>query len=279
MMFSRNPSLMDEREMSKMDSPDKSNGRALFLRYISNGMDAAEHEAMENRLLRDHEFSDEMAACEQELIDAYAVGSLSAAEIAILEPWIALSERRIQQVRMAQAFLQRRQNRAPMIRVWAPWTALAACLLLGAGLLLRTSLRGSLPGKVETPAIVPSQPNLSSSAKPLLKPDVVLLVAERIRGEQQTPAFLIHAASPIQLEVLLATGLGSGYSLKIVRAEDSAHPIFEQSNLEPHSVHGEVYLSSTITAGSLHPGTYDVILSRDGETHISRFAIRWYPSK
>lgn len=270
---------MDEREVLKMQSTDNNNERALFLRYITNRMDAAEREAMENRLLSDHEFSDQMAACEQELIDAYATGLLNAAEITILKPWIALSERRTQRVRIARSFLQRKQNRVRMINVWVPWAALAACLLLGAGLLRHTSLRRSLPGEVEAPAIAPSQPTLSSSTRPSLKPDVVLVVAERIRGEQQIPTFLIHSASPIQLEVLLATGLGSGYGLKIVRAEDSAHPILEQSNLEPHSVHGEIYLSSTITAGSLHPGTYDVILSRDGETHISRFAIRWYPPK
>lgn len=257
---------------------NQSNGRTLFLRYLTNGLSTTEQEEFESRLLGDHEFSDEMAVCEQELIDAYATQALTASKMAELKPWIENSSKRLQRVEMAQALLRQKQT-----SVWMGWRTatvlgLAACFLLAIGLVLAWSSwqKKQQPqaesSKAHTPAGNPSPAPLT------VKPDVILVVAERIRGDQKIPTFAIHPAHPVQLGILLTTDVGSDYSVRVISTQPALHPVFEQQDLKPQSANGQSYLSLSLPAESLHPGTYDVVVKRGQDTLIARLVVQWRSS-
>lgn len=277
MMFSKIPTLKGERELLRMESTDKGHQCTRFLHYVTNRLSASEREAMESRLLTDQEFSDEIAACEQELIDAYAVRTLSADDMAELEPWIESSTLRMQRVAVARSFLMRKQH---ALRTWsgkASLLALAACLFFTISLIAIWSPWIRKPHQsTNSQALAPSAPPPAAQLQPAPKPDVILLVAERMRGEQaKIPTFVLHRGSPVRLEILLATDVGSSYALKILPAQPGAQPVFAQANLEPQSIHGQRYLSAVLTGVQLDPGTYDAIVTRHGETQRSSFAIKW----
>src|SRR5450432_3561293 len=79
--------------------------RSLLLRYLSSKLPDAELAAFEQRLLTDHAFSDEVAACEQDLIDDYARNRLSPQERSELEPWVNATPGRRHRVATARALL------------------------------------------------------------------------------------------------------------------------------------------------------------------------------
>jgi anti-sigma factor RsiW len=57
--------------------------------------------------ITDQDFSDAVAVHEQDLIDAYALGSLTPEEARSIQTWIEASPRRMQRVGMARALLVR----------------------------------------------------------------------------------------------------------------------------------------------------------------------------
>jgi hypothetical protein len=268
-----------------MELTDKGHECTRFLHYVTNRLSASERGEMENRLLTDQEFSDEVAACEQELIDAYAVRSLNADEMAELQPWIEASTMRMQRVAVARSFLMRKQH---ALRTWsgkASVLALAACLFFTISLIAIWSpwIRKPTPPQIAQ-THPPSSLRPMSAAQPIQsdsrQPDVILLVAERMRGESaKIPTFVLHRGSPLKLEILLATDIGPGYTLKIVPARPGAQPVFEQANLEPQSIHRQRYLSVMLTGVQLDPGTYDAVVSRLGEEHVSSFVLKWQAAR
>lgn len=260
----------------KMESTEIRGARTLFLHYVTGRLSIPEQEEMEGRLLADQEFSDMMAVCEQELIDAYATGSCTPDELTQLRPWIEGSATRVQRLDIARSFL-RKTKRVPMpLRTGVFVLAFAACVLLAAGIVVIRFPRITKPGTSSNvsrsaPAPVESQP-----ASPVPgKADVILLIAERIRGNQgQIPTFFIHVGSSVNLEILLANDTGSHYSLKIVREGSHPRTMFEKSDLEPHLADGQRYLTATLDPGSIPPGTYNVVLTRAGDTQLIRFAVK-----
>jgi hypothetical protein len=265
-----------------MESTGTDNLRTLFVNYVTDRLSAPEREEMEDRLLADQEFSDSMAICEQELIDAYATRSLTTGDAENLRPWIEGSETRLQRVALARTLLQKRRHvwRLPAKTVLL---ALAACLLLTIGLIIRWSPWIQKPGQrpvseAQAPSSATSPAETKPARAPVQKTDIILLVAERIRGQQgQIPTFIIHPGNPIKLEILLATDAAAGYGLKIVRSGTRATPVYAQPYLEPHSIDGQEYLSTMLTGESLSPGTYDAILTRGGKSLVSRFVIKRQP--
>jgi hypothetical protein len=260
-----------------MESIDKRDARTLFLNYVTGRLSTTEQEGVESRLLMDQQFSDTMAVHEQEHIDAYATGSFTAEELAQLRPWIEGSAARMQRVAIARSFLRqsRRIDRPLKAKLLA--LALAACLLLAAGLVVsrnRWISRPSTPANISKSA--PAADGDQSASPRAGKADVILLIAERIRGTQeQRPTFFVKAGNPIKVEILLATDAGSQYGLKIVREGTSPQTILETSNLEPQLADRHPYLVATLRPGSVPPGTYKVLLIHAGDTQMMRFEVKW----
>jgi hypothetical protein len=250
--------------------------RASFLRYITGRLPEPDKTRFEERLLEDQDFSDTAAACEQELIDNYALRRLDAEETRAVGLWIEASPERVARVTMARVLLQATPQRGQQKKKTSITLAAAASLLAAATLYLVNSKMSHHQQQATQLSASNTAPQDQTAPAATTKPDIVLIAAERTRGEQKTATYQIHRESPIQLQVLLPGETNhSGYQLRIVSLTDPSKTLLEQNELEAQSLAGQLYLTATLPPGSLPPATYTASVSRQGDTLISTFALKW----
>jgi hypothetical protein len=250
--------------------------RASFLRYITGRLPEPDKTRFEERLLEDQDFSDTAAACEQELIDNYALRRLDAEETRAVGLWIEASPERVERVTMARVLLRATPPRGQPKKKTNITLAAAASLLAAATLYLVNSKLSHHEQQATQLSASNSPLQDQTAATATTKPDIVLIAAERTRGEQKTVTYQIHRESPIQLQVLLPGETNhSGYQLRIVSFTDPSKTLLEQNELEAQSIGGQLYLTATLPPGSLPPATYTASVSRQGDTLVSTFALKW----
>ena len=251
--------------------------RASFLRYITGRLPEPDKTRFEERLLEDQDFSDAAAACEQELIDNYALRRLDAEEARAIGLWIEASPERVERVTMARVLLRATPQRGQPKKKTNITLAAAASLLAAATLyLVNSKLSHHEQQATQLSASNSPLQEQTAATAATTKPDIVLIAAERTRGEQKTVTYQIHRESPIQLQVLLPGETNrSGYQLRIVSLTDPGKTLLEQNELEAQSIAGQLYLTATLRPGSLPPATYTASVSRQGDTLISTFALKW----
>jgi negative regulator of sigma E activity len=255
--------------------------RPALLRYITGRSTEFERAHFEERLLVDQEFSDAAAVCEQELIDAYALQQLNADETAGLKSWIDNSPGRTQRVKMARPLLLAGPQRIRSKQRIAFMLAVAACVLVAITLPLahRTAQKDATSvSQAPAPNAMPSPSAIAPSVTvpSAIKPDVILLAAERVRGEQQTVSYQVHRDAPVQLQVMLnGETARSGYRLQVVPMEGPRHILLDKTDLQAQSINGQLYLNVALPPGFLSPATYTASVSRHGETLVSHFMLKW----
>ena len=255
--------------------------RQALLRYIAGRSTESERAEFEERLLTDQEFSDDAAMCEQELIDAYALQQLSVDDMEGLRAWVESSPPRRERVKMARAILLARPPKIRIQRRIAFIWAAAACVALAVTLpLMKKIAQRNPPAVSQTAATNPQQveganaPLVASSEA--MKPDVILLAAERVRGEEQPATYKVHRNAPVQLQIILPGETErSGYGLQVVPLDEPHHVLLEKADLQAESMNGQLYLEVTLPPGSLPPSTYTASVSRDGETLVSNFILQY----
>ncbi len=253
--------------------------RLSLLRYIAADLTADERAIFEERLLTDQDFSDAIAAYEQDLIDAYALGSLTAEEARSIPTWIEASPRRMQRVNMARAFLIRRPQKIRRKQYVTITLAAAACVLAAVGVTLSLTSKSmrqnsTIVSSGTMAAVQKGMPDTPPGNT--AKPEVILLVAERTRGQQQITTHQLHSGAPVQLQILLAGETArSGYLLKIHFLGEDKHVLPEYKDLNAESVGGQLYIKVDLLPGSLSQGTYRAFVSRGGDTLVSDFSVRW----
>ncbi len=253
--------------------------RMRLMRYVTGKLTEEESARFEEQLLSDQEYSDAAAVCEQAMIDAYAQGSLDAEEMSALRVWIEASPHRMQRVEIARAFLRQKPQSVHSIWNRTALFALTACILAAIGvalILVNRPIKNSSTAAlapVSPHAVAP--PTAPSAAVLAQKPAVILLIAERIRGEQQVATYRIPHDAQVQLQVLLpGETAGSGYTLEVASLDDQAHVLLSQKHLKAQSIEGQLYLSATFAPGSLPPGSYRASVIRNEDTLISQFAVK-----
>jgi len=260
--------------------------RASFLQYITGRLPEPDKTHFEEQLLKDQDFSDAAAACEQELIDAYALHRLDAKETRTIGLWVEASPDRVERVAMARALLQAAPQQGLRRRQISFALAAAACLLVAATLylvntrMLHREQRNTQLSAAMTPPQTQIQPQAPKSAATTAtaKPDIVLIAAERTRGEQKTATYQVHRESPVQLQIVLPSEAArSGYQLRVTPLADPRKTLLRQNDLEAQSVAGQLYLTVTLPPGSLPPATYLASVSHQGDTLISTFTLKWAP--
>lgn len=254
--------------------------RASLMRYLTGKSTAEESSRFEERLLADQEFSDAVAASEQDLIDAYASESLDAKDRDAIQFWIEASPRRMQRVTMSRALFAKQPQRIRQGWQIVGMLAAAACVLAVVGMTLFLAKRlisnPSTAALSAQPAhaVAPSNGAPSRSAGPI-QPQIIFLVAERIRGEQQITSHAILPDAPVEMQVLLPQEIAlSGYTLTVSSLDDGSHVFWEQEHLQAKSAQGRLYLSVTFAAGSLPRGRYRASVSRGEDTLTAQFAIK-----
>jgi hypothetical protein len=255
---------------------------ASFLAYITGRLPDSDRARFEEQLLEDQDLSDAAASCEQDLIDAYALRRLPPDETRAVGLWIEASPARVERVRIARALLKitPRSSRRRQIDIIL---AIAACLLVAATLFQMTGrllhprqqttqlATNSAPpqNKIPTPAPTPSAP---------AKPDVILLAAERTRGEQTIAIYQVHRASPIELQIVLPSETAhSGYQVRLATLTDPTRTLLQQDHLEAQSMAGQLYLTIALPPGSLAPATYTASVTQHDNTLLSTFTLKWIP--
>jgi anti-sigma-K factor RskA len=259
-------------------SPDKL--RASFLQYIMGRMPETERSGFEEQLLGNQEFSDTAAACENDLIDDYALHRLDPDAAQSIRLWIEASPQRVQRVAIARALLtttrrrsrytQTSQHRARQI---GAVLAAAACLLIAAAAYrIHTRTRSEQLSAANTPPPVPAAINQPQSATP----DIVLLSAERTRGRQAITTYKIHRASSLELQIVLPGETArSSYHVQIRRFADPQKIMLQKDALEAQILAGQLYLTLTAPPNSLPPATYIASVIRQNETLVSVFTLQW----
>lgn len=253
------------------------------LRYLTGAMMGEERDTFEMRLLMEHGHSDAVAVCEQEILDSYALGELDPEQARALQPWIEATPARRERVRMARALLREK----PRVigrgkQLVALLLAAAACIAVGLGITFRVLHKSASPSKAASPSIASPVERSTNGAASVLgsaqKTGVILLVAERLRGEPPIPAFRMDADVPIELQVLLNGGVSRPkYGLKIVSSGIRQRIVVERSGLSVQKKDGHSFLDVTLPAGSLPPATYDVLVGDRDDRLFSRFSIRPTP--
>jgi hypothetical protein len=256
------------------------------LRYLTGALIGDERESFETRLLLDHDFSDAVAVCEQELIDSYALGQMDPAEARSFQSWIDAVPARAERVRMARALLQKSpQTMGGRRQLVAVILAAAACVLIAIGITLHSANKSeskSLASQAKPPSAEKSLASAVSSPEAVTPPldgsekaVVILLVAERLRGEEPITQFRVRPGASIELQVLL-TGKApdTPYKLQIVSSDPKPRILVERKGLKVHEKEGHRYIEVTLPAGSLPAKTYDVFVSERDNRLFSRFAIR-----
>ncbi len=252
--------------------------RMNLVRYLAADLTAEERDLFEERLLTDQDFSDAVAVHEQDLIDAHALRSLPPDEALSVQLWIEASPNRMQRVRMARALLVGRHQRIRRKQRIAIVLATAACILVAIGITLnltgksmRQNSKSVSPGTIATLQRGVSQTPPGNATKP----EVILLVAERIRGQQQITTYQIPPNVSVQFQVLLAgEPANSDYTLKIVSHDAKQHILLERRDLKAQVQRGQSYVEAIFPPGSLPPGDYYAFVSRNEDTLTSHFAVR-----
>jgi hypothetical protein len=255
--------------------------RASFLLYITGLLPEPGKTHFEEQLLADQNFSDAAAACEQELIDAYAMHRLDAEETRTIGLWVEASPDRVERVAMARALLQATPHRGLHRRQISFVLAAAACLLVAATLYLVNTkmLHHQQPNTQLSAANTSRQAQTAAATTSITaKPDVVLIAAERTRGEQKTATYQVHRESPVQLQIVLPSEAArSGYQLRVTPLAYPRKTLLRQNDLEAQSMAGQLYLTVTLPPGWLSPATYLASVSHQGDTLTSTFTLKWAP--
>ena len=252
--------------------------RRSVLRYLAADLTAEERALFEERLLTDQDFSNAVAVEEQDLIDDYALGALTQQETRSIQTWIEASPRRTERVSMARAFLVRRPQKLRRKQYVTIMLAAAACILAAVG--IRLSLTSELirqNSKIVSSGPIGSVQNGPPQTSPGngAKPEVILLVAERTRGQQQITTHRLRSGAPVQLQIILVGETArSGYLLRIHSLGEDKRVLPEYKDLNAESVGGQLYIKVDFSPGSLPPGPYRAFVSRDGDTLVSDFAAR-----
>jgi hypothetical protein len=183
---------------------------------------------------------------------------------------------------MARALLQATPQRGLRRQRIGVALAIAACLFVAATLyLVNTRMRHQAQRTNQLSAAnAPPQNQAPATAAPntdhAIKPDVVLIAAERIRGEQKTATYQLHREAPIQLQILLPSETErAGYQVRVTPLADQNNILLQQNNLEAQSISGQLYLTVTLPPGSLSPATYTASVSRQSNTLVSVFTVKW----
>ena len=152
--------------------------RARFLRYITGRLPEPDKTRFEERLLEDQDFSDTAAACEQELIDDYALHRLDAEETRAVGLWIEASPERVERVTMARVLLRATPQRGQPKKKTNITLAAAASLLAAATLyLVNSKLSHHEQQATQLSASNSPLQEQTAATAATTKPDIVLIAA------------------------------------------------------------------------------------------------------
>jgi len=251
-----------------------------FLRYVTGRMKPDEALSFEDRLLSDHAFSDAAAVSEQNLIDSYAAGELNEADRAALQPWIEAAPRRMQRVRLSLSLqdlgsckVERRWGMRFVLPIAAVIAGLAILTWM-AGKHFGHSARATSETATRNGTPAGSGAASTSTNPPAPADQVILVVAERVRGEIPAHFVTPRRNSALTLQVLLPEGAANApYRIRVARAEGRPDVVLDERGVKPVVTGSRLYLIAHLPEDAATPGSYTVSIDGSEESFLSRITL------
>jgi hypothetical protein len=246
----------------------------LFRRYLLGELDETEQEALEKDLLTGDEHFQELLIAEDELVDDYCAGTLSASEEQEYRRHFLITPERREQHRFGAALREHlsaaaeHQPAAPVVerpaRSTLPWLPLAAAAVMtlvvaGVWYVLQTQ---RVPVRLEQTA---RQVEGSTVA--------FFLTSGNLRSLPETEQTITIPAAVafVELQLDLPAGTSGDHE---VRLEDArSEKVLAQGTLPARIIEGQPVVVATVPSHLLDPGTYRVVLQSpapDGGRAVSR---------
>jgi len=239
-----------------------------LVRYVLGQLTGPELDAVEDRLIADEAFFEQVEAVEAEVCDDYVAGRLSAADRSAFDARLAGNQRLQQRVAFARALSASTSHgrRTPM---WW-WAAAAALIVAIAGALWFTRDRSAStptlaggpspstppPLITSTPTPTPGQPRLTPAPPTVIA--TITLFGPVVRDAAQAPVISIPAG-PGMLRVEVA--LQDGDVFEAYRAEimsQSGAPVLVADRLSPRTSASGRTVVTDVAADRLPNGPYQI---------------------
>jgi anti-sigma factor RsiW len=255
-----------------------------ILRYVLGQLTSPELDEVEDRLLADEAFFEQVEAVEAEVCDEYVAGRLSAAEQSAFAARLSDNPRLQRRVAFARALAASARPAARMATWW--WAAAAALIVATASVIWlardRTApppVTASGPSPVAAPSQPPSTPAPfdNSSGRPELRrgapaggPPVVTpaptvlatitLFGPVVRDAAQMPVLSIPAGpGTVRVEVALLVGdVFPEYRTDITGRSGTS--VFESGKLSPTTSASGQSVVTDVPADRLPNGTYEITI-------------------
>jgi hypothetical protein len=242
--------------------------RNLLLRRLS----AEQSEQLEERLLLEGEVADQLEAEENDLLDDFARGRLSAEDAVRIEKYLLASKRGTQRAAFARALsrISNPESRALPARSFSsrlriPALALgsAACVLVIAFAALHVWHKESPdhPGPgTPTATKGPLTMQKNSSQAKITLPFAIVLLAGVERGDHPLKFAIPSDVQQVQFQCEIPAG--NAYSeYRMVLRDAAGNAVAASENLHPGESSGIAYVEATVDAARLGAGRFSVSIS------------------
>ncbi len=250
----------------------------LVIRYLLGSVPEAEAERLDELSVSDEEFANRLAAVENDLVDAYVRGELTAETRDRFQSYYLSSLRRREKVNFAESLLALPVSEAGPPNVLAParmprkslvfavaacLALLTACLFLYQNSQLRTQL---IRSQQRTAALEQKELEARQQIDQLAQAantagGLAIVLSPQLRGAGPLAAIAIHAGSvqaDFQLE--LEPGDFAEYHASL-RAQGESQVIWQSGTLRAASRGGVRFVALSLPAGVLRPRNYTLELS------------------
>jgi hypothetical protein len=241
-----------------MNSPEKNRESDALRQYLLGLLPEEKREAIDQRILSDSEFYEQLEVTEEDLVDEYLAGGLSDQERQQFEVHFAISEERQQLVRFGRGWREHLQTAGPPARL-GPHSVLN-----------RPSLRAGLIATVSALILVAvaggwlinQRTNQQKSVQQVIP---VTLTSGTLRGEGQPTQRLKRppANSTLNVELPIATNDYPTYSVELSKENEVIKP-FKALHARPKESHFIVVVP--VDSELLDEGDYTFSLAGVSET-------------
>jgi hypothetical protein len=245
-----------------VSGPSRTESTLDLRRYFLGSLSGEERDRLERDYLADPAVYEHLRAVEEELVEDYLGGRLTAQDRAGFERHFLGSPRLRLRVELTEALLQRAAGRGVIRRGRTRWTpaawAVAASLMIAAGL-GTWALVGSWYGGEAPSDVPPASPSASRSTVGTPRVARATLAPGRTRGAQRgVEVTLGGGVDVLELDLELARAEHPAYRAVIRRAEGDV--VWRSPELVAQGTAARLHLTAGVPSVRLVPGDYVVTL-------------------
>lgn len=258
-----------------MGEPQSKTLRDLLLHKLPS----ARIDRLEDRILEDGEFADQIEGATADLLDDYARKLLSPEDAKLVEEHLLTAPDALQRVSFAKALAEARRSENnpqlhPAERSFSMWrvavfaAACAACLFLGAIAIVQfrhhetppsTAIQPTPGAGISTPG-KSSSPTNSGDENDTSTAFTVVLLASQVRGNEERTFVVPSRTRQLRIQCEVPHDDGS-QQFQMVLKDAAGHFIGWSEDLQPAQSADIHYVQASYPVGQLKPGRYIVSIA------------------